>query len=83
MADLPDSSAVLYIYISVTGGKKGHDLMNQNRPSFSCLLIITYEISFGYSDRCYFNKCLEYTVDANQSPNNMKIGRASCCSETD
>ena len=30
----------------VTGVKKGHDLMNQNLPSFPCLRIITSIMSF-------------------------------------
>ena len=46
MTDLSDIYTVLSIFIPVTGFKKGHDLMIQNWPSFSCLIIITSVTSF-------------------------------------
>ena len=48
MAALPDSSAVLSIFIPVTGVKKGHDMINQNLPLFYCLIIITSIIGFPF-----------------------------------
>ena len=47
MTALSDSSDVLYIFMPITGVKKGHDLMNQNLPSISCLRIITSMMIFS------------------------------------
>ena len=46
MTALSDSSAVLSIFMHVTGVLKGHDMMNQNLTSFYCLLLINYILSF-------------------------------------
>ena len=46
MTDLSYSSYVLSIFMPVTGVNKGHDMMSQNLPSFSCLRIITSIIGF-------------------------------------
>ena len=37
MTSLSDISDVLFIFMPATGVKKGHDLMNQNLPSFYCV----------------------------------------------
>ena len=55
MTALSDRSTVLSIFMPVTGVNKGHDMMNQNLPSFSCLRIITYIISFGSILSTYAN----------------------------
>ena len=46
MTALPYRSAVLSIFMPVTGVLKGHDLMNQKLSSFSCLGTITYIMGF-------------------------------------
>ena len=48
MTFLSYSAALLYIFMPSTGVLKGHNLMNQHLPSFSCLKIITSMVSFNY-----------------------------------
>ena len=48
MTSLLDNSDALCIFMLVAGFLKGHDLMNQNLPSFSCLKKITSIMSFPF-----------------------------------
>ena len=55
MTDLSDRSAVLTIFMSVTGIFKGDDQMNKILPSFYYLRIITYIMSIPLIISIYTN----------------------------